>query len=320
VKARTKSERTRDRFWINGMPVDEDLLSRPDTKAGRLQRDCLQLIAEHERASTLPTNGRFLFYELVQRGMIEKAYCYPGTKDKKPRQPKDDISDALMHLRERGIIPWEWIEDETRHIYERRYARTAKQYLLDTIPLIRIDCWKGKLPPLVICESRATRGVLRHIADRYLVPITATNGQCGGFLVTDVVPYLLGNDRKVIYIGDFELRGPADQIEANTRRYIEKHGYRVFTPKTWTKIALTEKQVEADPALLKLKIEKKDARYKPPKPYEAVECEAVGQAQLQQIFSDVLDALLPEPLERVLAREQRQRAAMERTVRQGRRR
>jgi len=99
----------------------------------------------------------------VQRGMIEKA-CYRPDGSKAPRQPKDDISDALMHLREREIIPWEWIEDETRHVYERRYAESAKQYLLDTVPLIRIDCWKGKLPPLVICESRATMGVLRDLA------------------------------------------------------------------------------------------------------------------------------------------------------------
>ena len=106
---------SRDRGWIiDGQPVDEDLLSRSDTKAGRLQRGCLQLIAEHERAgsllvgdsllSTIPTNGRFLFYELEQRGLMPKAYVDEYGK-KRPRQPKDDISDALMHLREKGIVP-----------------------------------------------------------------------------------------------------------------------------------------------------------------------------------------------------------------------
>lgn len=38
-------------------------LSAPDTKAGRLQRACLELLREHERDGALPTNGRFLFYE-----------------------------------------------------------------------------------------------------------------------------------------------------------------------------------------------------------------------------------------------------------------
>jgi hypothetical protein len=32
------------------------------------------------------------------------------------------------------------------------------------------------------------------------------------------VPLLKGNKRRVLYVGDHELRGPADQIEANTKR------------------------------------------------------------------------------------------------------
>jgi len=294
---------------INGTAVYKNQLSPAETKSGRLQRGCLQLFIEHERASTIPTNGRFIFYELVQRGMIEKHY------DDKKRQPKDDLSDALMHLRERWIIPWDWITDETREVCDWRYAHNAAQYLIDTLPAIRIDCWDGDLPPLTICESRATKGVLENIASNYLAPITATNGQCGGFLVTDIVPLLKSNDRRVLYIGDFEIRGPADQIEANTRRYLEKHAGREFDSETWTKIALTEAQVEADKSLLELKIEKTDKRYRPPKPYEAVECEAVGQARLQEIFTDALDALLPEPLTDVLAREQSQRAVVERALR-----
>jgi hypothetical protein len=84
------------------------------------------------------------------------------------------------------------------------------------------------LPPLIICESRATMGVLRNLAYEYLAPLTATNGQSGGFIVNEIVPPLRGNDRRVLYIGDYELRGPADQIEGNTRRYIENHSGRTF--------------------------------------------------------------------------------------------
>ena len=49
-------------------------LSSPNTKAGRLQRACLELLHEHERNGDIPTNGRFLFYELEQRGVIPKKY------------------------------------------------------------------------------------------------------------------------------------------------------------------------------------------------------------------------------------------------------
>jgi hypothetical protein len=141
-------------------------------------------------------------------------------------------------------------------------------------------------------------------------PITATGGQCGGFIVTDIVPLLRGR-RKVLYIGDHELRGPADQIESNTRRVIEKHtGRKFIVGADWIKIALTERQVKASVRLQRLSITKLDKRYKPPKAYEAIECEALGQGELTRLIRRHLDRLLPEPIERVRVREQAQREQM----------
>src|SRR5262249_20739107 len=85
-------------------------------------------------------------------------------------------------------------------------------------------------PPLIICEARATRGVLeRTVAAEYLCPITATGGQSAGHIVNEIVPLLADDDRKVLYIGDCEVDGPADQIEANTRAYIETHAIFLHT-------------------------------------------------------------------------------------------
>jgi hypothetical protein len=187
--------------------------------------------------------------------------------------------------------------------------------VVDTVSLACIDCWDGELPPLIICEARATRGVLERITDEYCCPITATGGQCGGHIVNEIVPLLKGNERKVLYIGDCEVEGPGDQIEANTRRYIEAHTGRTFTPDTWIKVALTPEQVARSPRLRRLAIDKVDNRCKPPRPYKAVECEAVGQAVLERMVRKVLDALLPEPLERVRVREERQRAKVRAALR-----
>jgi len=67
--------------------------------------------------------------------------------------------------------------------------------------------------------------------------------------------------------------------------------------------------------LRRLAIDKVDRRYKPPRPYRAIECEAVGQAVLERMLRTVLDRLLPEPLERVRVREQRQRAKVRAALR-----
>lgn len=270
------------------------------TKAGDLQRACYKLLLQHEADGDIPTNGRFIFYELEQIGAVPKRYA-PGTK----RTPAQDVSDALMRLRGNGLVPWDYIVDESREVLNPGFAANVLGALQRSAHYARIDAWDGELPPLVICESRAVKGVLTSLMYEYLAPIAATGGQCGGFLVTDIVPLLEDNDREVLYIGDHEIRGPADQIEDNTRRYLERHAGR---PIQWTRIALTQAQVDADPRLSGLVIDKLDNRYRPAKAYQAVECEAIGQRALVTLVRAHLDARLPEPLAVVRAREAAQQA------------
>src|SRR5262245_23366962 len=117
-----------------------DGLSAPESKAGRLQRACLDWLLQHERKGTIPTNGRFLFYELEQQGVVPKAYRDASGKER-ARTPAQDISDATMVLRQLGRVPWWWILDESRDVRAPRYAASVYEYVLDTVPLARIDCW-----------------------------------------------------------------------------------------------------------------------------------------------------------------------------------
>jgi hypothetical protein len=286
-----------------------------DSKTGQLQRACLDLLREHKRRDEIPTNGRFLFYELEQRGIIPKKYDGINQKTGKPfaRTPLQDVSVATMHLRECGLVPWSWVEDGSRTLTKWRYAVTVADYLRDTVERARIDLWAGEEPPLIICENRATAGVLDDLASEYLAPITATGGQSGGFIVNEIVPLLRGK-RRVIYVGDYELRGPAEQIEQNTKRYVERHTGRVFGPGEWVKVALTEQQVDRSARLRGLAITKLDKRCKPHKAYEAVECEALGQGVLVRLIRRHLGRLLPEPLEVVSEREAHQQQDVERLL------
>jgi hypothetical protein len=43
------------------------------SKIGLLRAALLQLLEEHRNDEMLPTSARFLFYELVQRGIIETS-------------------------------------------------------------------------------------------------------------------------------------------------------------------------------------------------------------------------------------------------------
>jgi hypothetical protein len=183
------------------------------SKISRIRDALIQLLREHERDDTLPTSGRFLFYELIGRGVISKER--DGS-----RRPDQIVTDALTQLREDGSIPWDWIVDETRTLEDYSGATSIKQALLDYLPAARLDPWEGETP-LVLTESRSLAGVLRPVAWNYRVQIASTNGQCGGFLHTKIGPLLADAETaRVLYLGDFDLAG--NQIEANTRRVLEE--------------------------------------------------------------------------------------------------
>jgi hypothetical protein len=275
-------------------------LSKPSTKAGRLQRACMNLILEHEADGAIPTSIRFIFYELESRGIVPKDYRNPDGS-KRPRTPSQDVAEAIKVLRECGLVPWSWIVDETRSLHSWRFAKSAYEYVLGTLPEVRIDLWGGERPTLILCESRSLAGVLERIAASYLCPIAATNGQAGGFLHTEVAPLVNANGssyaRRVLYLGDLDLSG--SHIEENTRRVLSDYG-----DLEWQRLAITLEQVRANNLTA---IDKKDHRFNPARTFPAVETEALRQAQIQQILTSALDAMVPEPLAEVLEREEEQR-------------
>ena len=284
-----------------------DALSKEDTKAGRLQRECLALLWEHEAAGAIPTSIRFLFYELYDRGVVPKAYRRPDGSER-PRTPSQDIAEAVYRLRETGIIPWSWIIDETRNLDNWRYAGSMHRYVLDTLPIARIDVWDGEPPPLILCESRSLAGVLRSIASDYLTPIAATNGQVGGFSRTEVAPIVEEyGERRVFYLGDLDLSG--SHIEDNTRQVLEEYGEL-----DWQRVAITEEQVAEHDFPVKVK---QDHRFKPARSFTAVETEALGQSEIQRLLTAKLEEAVPYSLEAVLEVEEEQRVQVRELLERG---
>ncbi|HEX9231347.1 MAG TPA: hypothetical protein VF869_05535 [Jatrophihabitantaceae bacterium] len=274
---------------------------------GMMRRRALELLEDHEANDEIPTSVRFIFYEMVQRGWLSKEMP-KRTDGKKGRRPDQNLAEAIFDLRDAGIIPWDWIVDETRALHSYLGdAVTIKQAMVDILPYLTLDPWKGEAP-IVITESRSLAGVLRATVREYRCQITATNGQVGGFLRTKVAPALWVG-RWVIYLGDWDWCG--HQIEDNTRRVLER---LVGGELRWERLALTEEQVGAHRLP---KIIKHDRRYNDGKPHEAVETEALRQSVIVGLVRDRLDELLPAPLDRVHVRERRQRAEVRRLLNGG---
>lgn len=260
---------------------------RPASKIGKLRTALMGLLDEHAADGTLPTSVRFLFYELVMKRVISKS----------DERPDKDVSAALTDLRERRLVPWEDIVDETRQVFSYTGSATVAKDWLGFLDSASLDPWHGQVP-FIICESRSLAGVLRGMAEEFRCRITSTNGQVGGFLHTDIVPLLSEGDN-VNYLGDLDLAG--GDIEANTRRVLEAE----VGPLNWTRLALTRAQVDRYrlPRIVKIDRRFNDGRGR----HEAVETEALSQRLIQNIVRRRLTALLPQPLEALEAREKRER-------------
>jgi hypothetical protein len=267
------------------------------SKIGELRLALLELLNEHERDGALPTSSRFLFYELVQRGILSKE------QKGRARRPDQDLHVALTQLRESGEVSWDWIVDETRSLDDFTGSPTVRQWMLDVLPAARLDPWDGD-PPLILTESRSLAGVLRALVRAYGGLIAATNGQCGGFLHTKIAR-ALRFDQRVLYLGDLDLAG--GQIEDNTRRVLEREAGAL----RWERLALTQAQVDQYDLPV---IEKHDRRYSDGHPHDAVETEALSQTIIVGIVRDRLEQLLPEPLATVLERADAQRGKIRRAL------
>jgi hypothetical protein len=98
----------------------------------RLRAALLDLMGEHREAGAIPTSCRFRFYELVARGVIPKTRT--GA-----RRPDQDMNEALTWLRERGLVAWDEIVDETRTFDAWHAAPTVRQWVKDVLEQARVD-------------------------------------------------------------------------------------------------------------------------------------------------------------------------------------
>ena len=241
---------------------------RESTAKERLRTALLKAYRQHRRAGALPTSARFLFYELSGWGVVGKKGS--GLPD------STYMTRVLTELRKEGAIPWAAIVDETRSLDSWRCSPSVAEHVLKSVHRARLDPWAGDRP-LVITESRSLAGVLRRTAMRYLVDIASVNGQCAGFLHTDLGPMLQETESGlVLYFGDLDKHGAL--IEDNTREVLADI---VDHELTWQRLAITQAQVDEFelPAM-----EKPDGSL-------AWETEALGQTRIGSLLVGGLDDL-----------------------------
>jgi hypothetical protein len=163
----------------------------------------------------------------------------------------------LKLARERSIIPWEWIVDETRELervstwddpaeYARAVARSYRRDFWNQQP-VRVEVWS---------EKGTVRGVLQPVLDEYAVGFRVMHGFSSATAIYDVCQNDDSRELIALYVGDFDPSGLFMSEVDLPKRLAAYDGNHVKL----RRIALTREQVTDLPSFPATD-KRKDPRY-----------------------------------------------------------
>jgi hypothetical protein len=166
---------------------------------GRSQRSLDIIKAMHKIAETAqPITGRGVGYKLFSLNLIPSM----------SRNDMQGVYRLLKEAREEGIIPWEWIVDESRNLEQVATWDDPAQYMRAVARSYRRDFWQQQPERIVVWSEKGTvRGVLQPILDDYGVGFRVLHGFGSATIVNDVSQDDDGRPLTILYIGDFDPSG-----------------------------------------------------------------------------------------------------------------
>lgn len=163
---------------------------------GRAQRslDLIEAMYAIAKAAQ-PITGRGVGYKLFVVKLI-------------PSMDKPDLKPVyrlLKEAREEGIIPWEWIVDETRELEKVGTWRDPASFVRTVSNAYRRDFWRQQPVRVEVWSEKGTvRGVLQPVLDKYGVGFRVMHGFSGATSIYDVAQ---SNDERpliILYVGDYD--------------------------------------------------------------------------------------------------------------------
>ena len=114
-----------------------------------------------------PITGRGVGYKLFTAGLIPSM----------ARSEMQRVYRLLKEAREHGIIPWEWIVDETRSIERTSTWADPAAYARCVARSYRRDFWNQQPHRVQVWSEKGTvRGILAPVLDRYAVGFLPVHG------------------------------------------------------------------------------------------------------------------------------------------------
>jgi len=249
-----------------------------------------------------PITGRGVGYKLFIRGLIESM----STGEMKK------VYRLLKVAREQGLIPWEWIVDETRELEKASSWRNPQDYVRTVRRAYRRDLWADQPIRVEVWSEKGTiRGVLNPILEEYGVGFRVMHGFGSATSIYDVaqdnsedVPLV------VLYVGDWDPSGLYMSRHDLPDR-LEKYGGDHVEVK---RIALLPDDLDGLPSF-PAKSKKNDSRYKWFTRYFGTECWELDAMdpndQRQRVQESILNEIEPEAWARGIRAQQAEQESLE---------
>ena len=249
-----------------------------------------------------PITGRGIGYKLFSRGLI----------DSMARMPK--VYRDLTNARKDGIIPWEWVVDETRELEKIGVWKSGAMFARGFF--FRRDLWQTQKQTVEVWSEKGTvRGVLWPILAKWGVGFRVMHGFSSSTCIWDVSTNDYNDNRPLValYIGDFDPSGMYMSERDLPERIAEFGGDHI----EFRKIALTAEQAVSLPSF-SADTKNKDKRYKWFKSNFGSECWELD-AMDPRLLRDLVENEITELIDRDLwaqeeAIQEREKQSLERNL------
>ncbi len=159
-----------------------------------------------------------------------RAVCYRlFTMEIIPNMSKNStgkVSKRLVYARENGLIPWDWIVDETREAERVLLWNNPNQIILSATKTYRRNYWQDQPKRIEVWSEKGTvRGTLSPVLDKYGVTFRAMHGYSSATVINSIAEESNESDKPFIafYCGDFDPSGKhMSDIDLPAR--IERYG------------------------------------------------------------------------------------------------
>lgn len=151
--------------------------------------------------------------EEIQPASI-RAVCYrlfvAGNIRSMSKNNTNAVSRALVAAREQGLIPWEWIVDETRDAERIRTWDNPDQIINAAVRTYRRDYWNDQPEWIEVWSEKGTiRGTLAPVLDEYGVTFRVMHGYTSATAINNIAQETVASPKKltVLYLGDWDPSG-----------------------------------------------------------------------------------------------------------------